>query len=57
MKGVGDLKITLISDMEIQSLEFSQLVFCLALIQYLLTIIFWRGNKYPMMLGFIGDHR
>jgi len=30
-KGVGDLKSTLTSDMEMQSLEFTQLVSCLAL--------------------------
>ena len=30
-KGVGDLKSALTSDMEMQSLEFSQLVSCLAL--------------------------
>jgi hypothetical protein len=31
-KGVGDLKTTLTSDMEMQSLEFTQLVYCLALV-------------------------
>jgi hypothetical protein len=30
-KGVGDLKTSLTSDMEMQSLEFAQLVYCLAL--------------------------
>jgi hypothetical protein len=30
-KGVGNLKTTLTSDMEMQSLEFAQLVSCLAL--------------------------
>ena len=30
-KGVGDLKLTLPSDMEMQGLEFAQLVSCLAL--------------------------
>ena len=30
-KGVGDLKTTLTSDIEMQSLEFAQLVSCLAL--------------------------
>jgi hypothetical protein len=30
-KGVGDLKTALTSGMEMQSLEFAQLVFCLAL--------------------------
>jgi hypothetical protein len=53
------------SDMEMQSLEFSPLVFCLALIQYFLTMKFWNGNVYPVMLevcgllfdfDFIGDY-
>ena len=30
-KGVGDLKTAMISDMEMQSLEFTQLISCLAL--------------------------
>jgi hypothetical protein len=30
-KGVGDLKTTLKSDMEMQSLEFAKMVYCLAL--------------------------
>jgi hypothetical protein len=30
-KGVGDIKTTLTSDKELQSLEFAQLVSCLAL--------------------------
>jgi hypothetical protein len=30
-KGIGDLKTALISDMEIQSLEFAQLISCLDL--------------------------
>ena len=37
MKEVGDLKSALTSDMEMQSLEFAQLVFGLALVQYFLT--------------------
>jgi hypothetical protein len=40
MKGVGDLKNALTSDMELQSLEFAQQVFCLALGQYFLTMMF-----------------
>ena len=38
-KGVGDLKSALTSDMEMQSLEFAQLVFGLALVQYLLVLL------------------
>ena len=65
MKGVGDLKSTLTSDMEMQSLEFAQLVFGLALVQYFLTMMFWNGNICPVMLevcdllfdfDFIGDY-
>ena len=48
LKGVGDLKSTLTSDMEMQSLEFAQLVFGLALVQYFLTMTFC--NVYPVML-------
>ena len=40
MKGVGDLKSTLTLDMEMRSLEFAQLVFGLALVQYFLTMTF-----------------
>ena len=36
--------------MEVQSLEFAQLVFRLALAQYFLMITFWNGNVYPVML-------
>ena len=39
MKGVGDLKSTLTSDIELQSLELAQLVFGLALVQYFLAIL------------------
>jgi hypothetical protein len=49
MKGVGDLKNTLTSDMEIKNLEFAQLVFGLAFAQYFLTVIFWNGNVFPVM--------
>ena len=38
LNGVGDLKSILTSDMEMQSLEFAQLVFSLALVQDFLTI-------------------
>ena len=36
------------SDMETQSLEFVQLVFIL--IQYFLTLLFWDGNVYSVIL-------
>ena len=49
IKRIGDLKSTLTSDMEMQSLEFSQLVFGLALVQYFLTMTFWNGTVYPVM--------
>ena len=39
VKGVGDLKSALTSDMEMQSLEFAQLVFGLALVQYFLSML------------------
>ena len=65
MKRVGDLKSALTSDMEMQSLEFAQLVFGLAVVQYFLTMMFWNGHIYPVMLevcdllfnfDFIGDY-
>ena len=50
MKGVGDLKSALTSDIETQKLEFTQLVSCLALVQYFLIMTFWSGNVYLVML-------
>jgi hypothetical protein len=50
MKGVGDLKSVLTSDMEMQDLEFVQLAFGLAFVQYFPTVTFWNGNVYPVML-------
>jgi hypothetical protein len=44
IKGVGDLKRALTSDTEIQSLDFAQLVFCLASVQYFLTMMFSKDN-------------
>jgi hypothetical protein len=41
-----DLKSTLTSDTEVQSLKMAQLVFCLALVQYFFTMMFWNGNEY-----------
>jgi hypothetical protein len=51
MKGVEDLKNTLTLVMEMQSLEFVQLAFGLASVQYFLTMVFWNDNVYPVMLG------
>jgi hypothetical protein len=39
LKGIRELKSALTSDMEMQSLEFTQMVFSLALVQYFLTMI------------------
>ena len=50
MKGVGDLQSAVTSDMEMQSLEFAQLAFGLALVQCFPTMRFWNGNVYPVML-------
>jgi hypothetical protein len=36
--------------MEMQSLEFAQLVFGFALVQYFLTMTFGNGNVYPVMV-------
>jgi hypothetical protein len=36
--------------MEMQSLEFAQLVFGLALVQYFLTMMVWNGDVYSVML-------
>ena len=44
LKGVGDLKSTLTSDMEIRSLKFAKLVLCLGLVQYFLTMMLWNTN-------------
>jgi hypothetical protein len=35
--------------MEMQSLEFAQLGFGLALVQYFLTMMFGNGNVYPVI--------
>jgi hypothetical protein len=66
MKGVGDLKTALRSGLEMQSLEFAQLAFGFALVQYFLNVTFWDGNVYPVILEvcdlfyfyfyFIGDY-
>jgi hypothetical protein len=44
------VKSALTTDMEIQSLEFIQMTFALALVQYCFTITFWSRNIYPVML-------
>ena len=50
MKAIKKLKIALTSDMEMQNLEFALHVFCLAFVQYFLTMTFWNGNIYSMLL-------
>jgi hypothetical protein len=59
MRGVGDFKSTLTSDVEMKKLEFTQLV------QDFFTVMFWYGNVYPVMFevchlffdfDFIGDY-
>jgi hypothetical protein len=50
MKGVGHLKRILTSDTEMLILEFAQLVVGLTLVQYFLTVEFWNGNMYLVML-------
>ena len=60
-----NLKITFISDMEGQSSESLSLVFGFTLIQYFLSMTFWNGNIWPVILEvceqllyvhFIGDY-
>ena len=49
LNGFRHLKSVLSSDMEMQSLEFAQLVFSLALVQYFHSApfpMFWNGNVY-----------
>jgi hypothetical protein len=51
LKGFGDLKCVLTSDMKIQSLEFAQLVFGLSLVQEFFPVLFptfWNSNVYPV---------
>ena len=50
MKGVGHLKRILTSDTEMLILDFAQLVVGLTLVQYFLTVEFWNGNMYLVML-------
>ena len=37
-------------DIQMLSLEFAQMVFGLAVVQYFLTMAFWNDNVYPVML-------
>ena len=49
MKVVGNLKSACFDiGMETWNLEFAQLAFGLALVQYFLTVTFWNGNLYPV---------
>jgi hypothetical protein len=48
---LGDLKKVLTSGMEMQSLEFIQLVFGFALVKYFPTMIFFNGNINFVILG------
>ena len=49
LKGARDLKNILTSDMETLSLQFAQLIFDLAFVQYFLIMHFWNGNIYPVL--------
>ena len=55
LTGVGDLKSVLTSDTEMQGLEFAQMVFSLALVQYFLTMLtsptFWNNDVYYVLLN------
>jgi hypothetical protein len=37
-------------DIQMLSLEFAQMPFGLAVVQYFLTMAFWNDNVYPVML-------
>ena len=49
LKGARNLKNILTSDMETQSLQFAQLIFDLALVQYFLIMQSWNGKVYPVL--------
>ena len=51
---VVDMKSALTLDMELQRLEFAQLVCCLGLVQCFLTMTFWNGSVYPVILEVCG---
>jgi hypothetical protein len=46
----GIQKSALTSDIEMQSLEFAQMVFDVALVYYFLIKAFWNDNEYPVVL-------
>ena len=50
MKGLGDLKSALTSDVEVLSLEFAQVVFGPGLFQYFLITTFSNSNIHSVML-------
>ena len=54
LNGVRDVESILTSDVEMQSLEFAQLVLGLALVYYFLAVFpslcLWNGNVYPVPL-------
>ena len=50
MKGLGDLKSALTSDVEVLSLEFAQVVFGPGLFQYFLIMTFSNSNIHSVML-------
>jgi hypothetical protein len=49
LKGARDLKNILTSDMETLSLQFAQLIFDLAFVQYFLIMHSWNGKVYPVL--------
>jgi hypothetical protein len=62
LKVIGNLKSALTSHIRMQSLEFSQLLFCLALVQYFLTMLFFGMVKCPVQQDPVicwceGDHK
>lgn len=61
LKGVGDIRSTLITNMEMQNLEYANLGFSLVLFQYFLNSVvfipFWNDNVYcrPFYVGCMGS--
>ena len=47
-KGKSCVAVNKDEELEMQSLEFAQLVFGLAFVQYFFTMMFWNGNVYPV---------
>ena len=59
LKGVGELRIILTLDLEIQSLEFVQLSFSLGLVQDFITVFpppFWDCHVYSVPLCVLEVH-